>query len=88
MYERAYAPGFHDLIFAMLRDARIVPNVSQTAAEISRDLASRCTHGYRYSPRIGGQTLRCFGNRLVTFWTRYRCLKLLSLSVNEFERQS
>jgi len=35
MYERSYAPGFHDLIFGMLRDARIVPNVSQTAAEIS-----------------------------------------------------
>jgi len=35
MYERTYAPGFHDLIFGMLRDARIVPNVSQTAAEIS-----------------------------------------------------
>src|SRR6266478_4594567 len=35
MYERAYAPGFHDLIFGMLHDARIVPNVSQTAGEIS-----------------------------------------------------
>jgi len=35
MYERAYAPGFHDLIFGMLRDARIVPNISQTAAELS-----------------------------------------------------
>src|SRR5882724_684310 len=35
MYERAYAPGFHDLIFGMLRDARVVPNVSQTAAEMS-----------------------------------------------------
>jgi DNA-binding transcriptional LysR family regulator len=35
MYERTYAPGFHDLIFGMLRDARIVPNVSQTGAEIS-----------------------------------------------------
>ena len=35
MYERSYAPGFHDLIIGMLRDARIVPNVSQTAAEIS-----------------------------------------------------
>ena len=35
MYERAYAPGFHDLIMGMLRDARIVPNVSQTAGEIS-----------------------------------------------------
>jgi DNA-binding transcriptional LysR family regulator len=35
MYERTYAPGFHDLILGMLRDARIVPNVSQTAAEIS-----------------------------------------------------
>jgi DNA-binding transcriptional LysR family regulator len=35
VYERTYAPGFHDLIFGMLRDAGIVPNVSQTAAEIS-----------------------------------------------------
>ena len=35
MYERAYAPGFHDLIFGMLRDAGIVPNVSQTAAELA-----------------------------------------------------
>ena len=35
MYERDYAPGFHDLIFGMLRDARIVPKVSQTAAELS-----------------------------------------------------
>jgi DNA-binding transcriptional LysR family regulator len=35
MYERAYAPGFRDLIVGMLRDARIVPNVSQTAGEIS-----------------------------------------------------
>jgi DNA-binding transcriptional LysR family regulator len=35
MYERRYAPGFHDLIFGMLRDAGIVPNVSQTGAEIS-----------------------------------------------------
>src|SRR6202043_141941 len=35
MYERRYAPGFHDLIFGMLGDAKIVPNVSQSAAEIS-----------------------------------------------------
>jgi DNA-binding transcriptional LysR family regulator len=35
MYERAYAPGFHDLIFGMLSDAGIVPNVCQTAAEIA-----------------------------------------------------
>jgi len=34
MYERIYAPGFHDLIFGILRDARIVPTVSQTAGEI------------------------------------------------------
>ena len=33
-YERTYAPGFHDLIFGILRDARIVPNVSQTAGEL------------------------------------------------------
>jgi DNA-binding transcriptional LysR family regulator len=35
MYARTYAPGFHDLILGILRDAGIVPNVSQTAAEIS-----------------------------------------------------
>jgi len=35
MYERAYAPGFHDLILAMLRDAAVIPHVSQTAAEMS-----------------------------------------------------
>src|SRR5258708_23755351 len=34
MYERTYAPGFHDLIFGILRDAGIVPNVSQTAGEM------------------------------------------------------
>jgi DNA-binding transcriptional LysR family regulator len=34
MYERTWAPGFHDLIFGILRDARIVPNVTQTAGEI------------------------------------------------------
>jgi DNA-binding transcriptional LysR family regulator len=34
MYERIYAPGFHDLILGILRDAGIVPNVSQTAGEI------------------------------------------------------
>jgi DNA-binding transcriptional LysR family regulator len=32
--ERASAPAFHDLIFGNLRDAGIVPNVSQSAAEI------------------------------------------------------
>ncbi len=35
MNERSYAPGFHDLIFGMLRDTGIVPSVSQTAAELS-----------------------------------------------------
>src|SRR3979411_3196154 len=34
MYERAYAPGFHDLIFGMLRDAGIIPNVRQSAGEM------------------------------------------------------
>lgn len=34
MYERTYAPGFHDLIFGMLRDAGIVPNVRQTAGQM------------------------------------------------------
>jgi DNA-binding transcriptional LysR family regulator len=34
MYERTCAPGFHDLILGILRDAGIVPNVLQTAGEI------------------------------------------------------
>src|SRR3984957_18211260 len=34
MYERTYAPGFHDLMYGILRDAGIVPNVTQTAVEI------------------------------------------------------
>jgi DNA-binding transcriptional LysR family regulator len=34
MYERSYAPGFHDLIFGILRDAGIVPNVCQTAGQM------------------------------------------------------
>jgi DNA-binding transcriptional LysR family regulator len=35
MYERAYTPGLYDLILGMLRDAGIVPNVSQAAADLS-----------------------------------------------------
>src|ERR1700719_4709136 len=34
MYERTWAPGFHDLIFGILRDAEIVPNVTQPAGEV------------------------------------------------------
>ena len=34
MYERVWAPGFHDLIVGILRDATIVPNVTQTAGQI------------------------------------------------------
>ena len=34
MYERTYAPGFHDLMYGIFRDARMAPNVSQTAVEI------------------------------------------------------
>jgi len=34
MYERTYAPGFHDLMLGILRDAGIVPNITQTAGEI------------------------------------------------------
>jgi DNA-binding transcriptional LysR family regulator len=34
MYERSYAPGFHDLIFGMLRDAGVIPNVCQTAGQM------------------------------------------------------
>lgn len=34
MYERAYAPGFHDLLFGMLRSAGVVPSISQTAGQM------------------------------------------------------
>ncbi len=34
MYERKHAPGFHDLIMGMLRNAGIVPRVYQTAGEM------------------------------------------------------
>ena len=34
MYERAFAPGFHDSIYGIFRDAGIAPTVSQTAIEI------------------------------------------------------
>jgi len=34
MYERSHAPGFHDVIFGMLRDAGVVPNVCQTAGQM------------------------------------------------------
>jgi len=57
MYERRYAPGFHDLILGMLRDAGIVPSVSQTGGrDLHADLANRCAHGYRCSPHFGSQT--------------------------------
>jgi DNA-binding transcriptional LysR family regulator len=34
MYERTWAPGFHDLMFGILHDAGIVPTVTQTVGEI------------------------------------------------------
>ena len=34
MYDRKHAPGFHDQIFGILRNAGIVPNVRQTAGEM------------------------------------------------------
>jgi DNA-binding transcriptional LysR family regulator len=34
MYDRTLAPGFHDLIFGMLRQAGIVPDVRQSAGEM------------------------------------------------------
>jgi hypothetical protein len=34
MYERTWAPGFHDLMFGILRDAGIVSNVTQTSGEV------------------------------------------------------
>jgi DNA-binding transcriptional LysR family regulator len=34
MYERMHAPGFHDLVFGILRNAGIVPTVRQSAGEM------------------------------------------------------
>jgi DNA-binding transcriptional LysR family regulator len=34
MYDRAHAPGFHDLLIGLLRNAGIVPNVRQSAGEM------------------------------------------------------
>jgi DNA-binding transcriptional LysR family regulator len=34
MYERTWAPGFHDLMFGILRNAGIVPNVTQSVGEV------------------------------------------------------
>ncbi len=34
MYDRPHAPGFHDLVLGILRNAGIVPNVRQTAGEM------------------------------------------------------
>ncbi len=34
MYERAYAPGFHDLLFGILRNEGVVPRISQTAGQM------------------------------------------------------
>jgi DNA-binding transcriptional LysR family regulator len=34
MYERSYAPGFHDLMVGILRDGGIVPHVCQTAGQM------------------------------------------------------
>jgi len=65
MYERTYAPGFHDLIFGILRDARIVPNVSQTAAEISTLISLVVAHmGIAILPASAVKHKRRFGNRL------------------------
>jgi hypothetical protein len=52
MYERFYAPGFHDLILGMLRDAGIVPHISQTAAEIATVISlvdAQMDNGYFFS---------------------------------------
>lgn len=35
IYERTWAPGSHDLMFGILRDAGIVPNATQTAGEVA-----------------------------------------------------
>ena len=34
LYERAFAPGFYDLLFGIFRDAGIIPTVRQTAGQM------------------------------------------------------
>ena len=57
MYERTHAPGFHDLVFGMLRNAGIVPQCqSDCGGNAHTDLAGGCRNGSFHSPRFGGQT--------------------------------
>ena len=56
MYERTYAPGFHDLIFGMLRDAGIIPKVCQTAGEMPMLISLVDSVGCRHSARVGSKT--------------------------------
>src|SRR6266849_1985389 len=86
MYVRTYAPGFHDLIFGMLRDARIVPNVSQTAGEISTLISLVGAHvGIAILPASAvkhsvASVIAC------DIVDQIPMSELVSLSVNEFER--
>jgi DNA-binding transcriptional LysR family regulator len=51
MYERAYTPRLHDVIFGMLRDAGSIPNVSQTAGDLSTVISLVDAHmGIAISP--------------------------------------
>ena len=88
MYERSCAPGFHDLIFGMLRDAGVMPNVCQTAGQMPT-LISLVDSGMGISI-LPSSAVKHSGASVVAceIWVRYRCVKLLSLSVNEIESQS
>jgi DNA-binding transcriptional LysR family regulator len=57
MYERAFAPGFHDSIYGIFRDAGIAPTVSQTAIENpNANRTGRFRHGYHYPACIRCET--------------------------------
>jgi len=64
MYERAYAPGFHDLIFAMLAMPGLFPMFPRPHRDLTLISLVDAHMVSLFLPRIGGQTLRCFGNRL------------------------
>jgi hypothetical protein len=56
MYEGTYAPGFHDLVFGILRDVGIIPNVRQTSGEMRTLISRRFGYGCHHSASIGSQT--------------------------------
>jgi len=83
MYERTPCLWIHDLIFGCFAMARIVPMFPRPQQRFHADLASRCAHGITILPASAVKHSVAIGIAC-DIVTRYRCLKLVSLSVNKF----